>query len=72
MHYKTFEAFCNKVRVASYADGIWRWHDYWKQMTPKQCKVMEQILDHHPAVMKMERNGKKVYQLPNGKEWEAY
>ena len=71
MKYQAFKAFCDEVRVASYADGIWRWHDYWSTMTPKQRQVMAQILEHHPDVMKMERNGVKVYQLPHGKEWEV-
>ena len=66
-----FEAFCREVRAAGYADGIWRWADYWHGMTEKQRHVMAEILETHPAVMKLERNGVKVYQLPHGKEWEV-
>lgn len=66
-----FEAFCQEVREAGYKDGIWFWTDYWYGMTANQRRKMAEILETHPAVMKLERNGVKVYQLPNGREFEV-
>lgn len=71
MRKEGFIAFCKEVESASYADGIWRWADYWNGMTEKQRRLMAQILETHSAVMKLERNGVKVYQLPTGREWEV-
>lgn len=71
MRKEAFNAFCAEVRVANYSDGIWRWTDYWHHMTKKQREEMAEILETHPAVMKIQRGDQKVYQLPHGMEWEA-
>lgn len=70
MRKEAFNAFCAEVRAAGYRDGIWRWMDYWKNMTKKQRAEMAEILEHHPDVMKIQRGDQKVYQFPNGREWE--
>lgn len=70
MKARAFTSFCEEVRAASYTSPIWyHYGDYWTGMTDKQSRVMGEILDSKPEVVKLERNGAPLYILPGGREW---
>lgn len=66
---KAFKIFCEEVRSASSASPVWRFSEYWNDLRGKQGAVMAAILDIKPEVLKIDRNGEKVYQFPTGREW---
>ena len=71
MKAKAFKFFAEEVLAASAASPVWRFSEYWNDMTERQRLDMAQILDHKPDVRKLERDGETVYQLPTGREWTA-
>lgn len=70
MKQKAFTYFREEVLEASRTSPVWSFGEYWAGMTAKQSAEMAQILEHKPDVMKLDRNGVRVFQLPNGREWE--
>ena len=71
MKTKAFNYFREEVLEATRTSTVWSFSEYWTGMTEKQRLEMAQILDHKPEVMKLIRDGEKIYQLPNGREWMA-
>lgn len=69
MKAKAFKFFVEEVLAASAASPVWRFSEYWNDMTERQRLDMAQILDHKPDVRKLVRDGVTVYQLPTGREW---
>ena len=71
MKQKAFKYFLEEVLEATRTSTVWSFSEYWTGMTEKQSLEMAQVLDHKPEVMKLIREGEKIYQLPNGREWMA-
>lgn len=71
MKAKAFKYFLEEIRAASAASPVWRFSEYWNDMTERQRLEVAQILDHNPDVRKLVRDGVTVYQLPTGREWTA-
>lgn len=70
MKQKAFTYFLEEVLEAHRTSPVWSFGEYWNGMTAKQAAEIAQVLEHKPDVMKLDRNGIRVYQLPNGKEWQ--
>ena len=70
MKAKTFIYFIEAVQQATVTSPVWGFGEYWSGMTEKQRSEIAQILEHKPDVMKLDRNGVRVYQFPNGREWQ--
>lgn len=64
-----FDLFLEEVRKAGYHSYIW-WAAYmWRNLTKKQVQTMHDVIVCKPEVLKVERNGKTIYQFPSGIEW---
>lgn len=70
MRQKAFTYFLEEVLEANRTSPVWSFSEYWNGMTAKQAAEIAQVLEHKPDVMKLDRNGVRVYQLPNGREWQ--
>ena len=71
MKAKAFKYFLDEILTASAASPVWRFSEYWNDMTERQRLEVAQILNHNPDVRKLVRDGVTVYQLPTGMEWIA-
>lgn len=69
MKARAFKYFLEEILAANAASPVWRFGEYWNDMTEKQRLEVAQILDHNPDVRKLVRDGVTVYQLPTGREW---
>lgn len=70
MKAKAFTYFREEVLEATRTSAVWTFSEYWNGMTAKQRAEIAQILEHKPDVMKLDRNGERVFQLPTGMEWQ--
>lgn len=70
MKAKAFNEFEIEVMAAGRCSPVWRFWEYWRGMTAKQETRICEVLENKPDVMKLEREGVRVYQFPTGAEWQ--